>query len=214
MKNSLLIKLIWWSCSMILLIVLGAYYLKFGESGLSDKQEVWAQFGDYLGGVLNPFISIINLIILAYLSIRLVKDEDERNKWTLKELARPFGEFTFSLEKEKITITLENIGLGPLIFKEILIKTPENTESSFNFIEEKLGPLGTYNISHLQCTHGRSAIGKDQQIILLQLKCDTEMIKKMIPVINSCTIEIPYFDMYDQKISTLSQSTTFDTDDI
>ena len=42
----------------------------------------------------QSMLSLLNLIILTYLSIRLVKDDDSRNRWTLKELAKPYAELT------------------------------------------------------------------------------------------------------------------------
>lgn len=50
--------------SISLLLVVGLYAANFGGQ-LSDSPDVWGQFGDYLGGVLNPFLSLIGLIGLA-----------------------------------------------------------------------------------------------------------------------------------------------------
>lgn len=50
---------------LIMLIVWGAYYLNFGISGdVSQKTDVWGQFGDYVGGVLNPILSFISIYLL------------------------------------------------------------------------------------------------------------------------------------------------------
>lgn len=44
---------------------MGAYYLNFGISGdVSQKTDVWGQFGDYVGGVLNPILSFISIYLL------------------------------------------------------------------------------------------------------------------------------------------------------
>jgi hypothetical protein len=43
--------------------------LQFGEYR-SERQEHWGQFGDYVGGVLNPFVALFALIMLI-VSVRL-----------------------------------------------------------------------------------------------------------------------------------------------
>ncbi|MBL0518510.1 hypothetical protein [Aeromonas caviae] len=50
---------------LIIIIAWGAYYLNFGIDGdISQKTDVWGQFGDYLGGVLNPILSFISIYLL------------------------------------------------------------------------------------------------------------------------------------------------------
>ena len=50
---------------IIMIIVWGAYYHNFGISGdVSQKTDVWGQFGDYVGGVLNPILSFISIYLL------------------------------------------------------------------------------------------------------------------------------------------------------
>ncbi|MGP6472906.1 hypothetical protein [Rahnella aceris] len=56
----------------LLLAVIGTYYFWFKHTlnyVLSDRGEVWGQFGDYLGGVLNPILSFITIIILIITAI-------------------------------------------------------------------------------------------------------------------------------------------------
>ncbi|HGY0992539.1 hypothetical protein [Aeromonas salmonicida] len=50
---------------LIIIIVWGAYYFNFGVNGdVSHKTDVWGQFGDYVGGVLNPILSFISIYLL------------------------------------------------------------------------------------------------------------------------------------------------------
>lgn len=44
--------------------VVGVYIWKFGIK-ISTEQEVWGQFGDYLGGVINPAVGFITIILLV-----------------------------------------------------------------------------------------------------------------------------------------------------
>jgi len=69
----------------LLFLVLLFYYLKFGANGtISDSTEVWGQFGDYLGGVLNPILSFISIVLL----IRSLDFQREANNSLIKENKR------------------------------------------------------------------------------------------------------------------------------
>lgn len=59
----------------LLVALLLAYVLTFGIN-LSQKQETWGQFGDFLGGVLNPifsFMALIGLLITIALQVRQLR---------------------------------------------------------------------------------------------------------------------------------------------
>ena len=45
------------------ILIVGSYLTKF-SGGLSDNHEHWGQFGDYVGGLLNPTFSLLALIAL------------------------------------------------------------------------------------------------------------------------------------------------------
>ncbi|ELT6557957.1 hypothetical protein ACS4XJ_13160 [Escherichia coli] len=64
-------------CIAILLITWGGYYLNFGLEGvLSEKTEVWGQFGDYVGGVVNPILSFVTIYLLIQ-SLGLQRDAND-----------------------------------------------------------------------------------------------------------------------------------------
>jgi hypothetical protein len=70
--------------SIIILAVftLGVYLWKFANLGVSPLQETWGQFGDFIGGVLNPAIGLVT-VYLVLVNVRLQRKE-LRN--SLKEL--------------------------------------------------------------------------------------------------------------------------------
>lgn len=49
--------------AVIIVSVLGFYYFQFNRN-LSDDPGVWGQFGDYFGGVVNPLLGFVTLIIV------------------------------------------------------------------------------------------------------------------------------------------------------
>ena len=46
------------------ILVVVAFYVSNFSLGLSPKADVWGQFGDYIGGTLNPILSFLALISL------------------------------------------------------------------------------------------------------------------------------------------------------
>lgn len=55
-------------------LVAGAYVYRFGAHGLSAQTSTWGEFGDYIGGVLNPIVALAALGLLAY-SVTIQKRE-------------------------------------------------------------------------------------------------------------------------------------------
>ncbi len=64
-------------CGVILAAAWAVYYLNFGIHGsLSQKTEVWGQFGDYVGGVVNPILSFVTIYLLIN-SIGLQRESND-----------------------------------------------------------------------------------------------------------------------------------------
>lgn len=59
-------KRVGWAAFGIIASILVLYIYKFGSftANLSVKKDEWGQFGDYFGGVLNPILSFISIILL------------------------------------------------------------------------------------------------------------------------------------------------------
>ena len=49
-------------------IVISFYVFQFGRYTLSDNLEAWGQTGDYFGGLLNPLISLLNLVVTIFIA--------------------------------------------------------------------------------------------------------------------------------------------------
>lgn len=68
---------------MALLLVVATYVYKFRGS-LAPDQSTWGQFGDYLGGVLNPIFALFALFALLYTIVLQVRELND----TRLELSR------------------------------------------------------------------------------------------------------------------------------
>lgn len=53
-----------WVAAVLLLIALTAYLANF-KGGLSDQTSVWGEFGDYLGGLVNPIVGFLTICLLT-----------------------------------------------------------------------------------------------------------------------------------------------------
>lgn len=69
---------------MILIAIMSmAFYFffflqHFPNQPISQNIQKWAQFGDFIGGVTNPFLGILNLILLGYFTVVVKHNEDGR----------------------------------------------------------------------------------------------------------------------------------------
>lgn len=73
-----------------LIIALGFYFQQF-SGGLSEAQDLWGQFGDYLGGVLGPLFSLMALFALLitawiqFKNVTLTSEELDQSVESLQE---------------------------------------------------------------------------------------------------------------------------------
>lgn len=98
MDSTHLFRLLIWIvalASTYLLTVFGTYIFFFGSQGVSSSQEQWGQFGDFLGGTVNPLMSFLALIAIV-LTIILQSKQLELSK---NELALSRQELTATREE-------------------------------------------------------------------------------------------------------------------
>jgi hypothetical protein len=65
----------------IVLAVPSSFYLwKFSDYDYSDDPGSWGVFGDYIGGTLNPIISLASFLVLSYLTYQVSKQSSTESK--------------------------------------------------------------------------------------------------------------------------------------
>ena len=69
-----------------ILAVAFIWYFMYFNGEISQKQEIWGVFGDYIGGILNPVFSFLALVALL-LTIVLQSKELEETRKELKRTA-------------------------------------------------------------------------------------------------------------------------------
>ena len=75
---------------LVLVVVYAAYAWNFGQLGVSQSQEDWGQFGDFVGGIANPilsFFALITLVLTVGLQSKLLGLANEQLRVSRQELA-------------------------------------------------------------------------------------------------------------------------------
>lgn len=67
----------------IFALLLVTYRINF-DGGLSNSREVWGQFGDFLGGTLNPILGFATVIILV-LTLKTQRKELKESRKAIKD---------------------------------------------------------------------------------------------------------------------------------
>jgi uncharacterized membrane protein len=113
-------------------VLIGIYIWKF-YGDLSEKQETWGQFGDYIGGILNPLFSLTALFALLY-TIYLQSKELRESTKQLKISAEALRKQNEVSETQKFEATFFQM---LTLFNEI-INSIETIESIY---EDRYGKL-------------------------------------------------------------------------
>lgn len=81
-----------------MVVLLIAYVWKF-DGAFSDEQSTWGQFGDFLGGALNPVLAFLTLVLLL-LTIRLQREELELSRKEMERSASALEEQSKSFARQ------------------------------------------------------------------------------------------------------------------
>jgi len=181
------------------------YYCNFREFGLSPEQEVWGQFGDYIGGLLNPIFAFLSFILVnytIYLQIKNNKNQEDSRKLEHLEnkIARTFniqfpsrvklGHSTSSMD---LVVDLKKV-INNYYFENIFM-VPENRKS-FNtkfdsiYVNEETLFLEIRNLSKL-------------------FNLFESEIKKLDQENNNKNYEIFYKKLYSADVYMINQVATF-----
>lgn len=119
----------------ILLCVVGFYIYSFHSNPISTNPADWGSFGDFLGGILNPIISLYSLVLLGFISYYIAKDSNnESNELNLRmRRMDAYNELTQHLPSlDRVVITLSD---SIEILKN---NSMDNSFETFQFIRNKM----------------------------------------------------------------------------
>lgn len=186
------------------------FYIKFSNLLISNDIAEWGQAGDYFGGILNPVISLMSLLVLAYITLRISQIEHERARQNIA----PLPDIIIDDYESILRIDLRNQGIGPMVVKKIVFKDL-NTEDEyiFNFLP-KMPPqiIRTWwNVKYnliipsqtsktlLALRPMDTGILAPGENILESYKTWFELRPKVRDILKDVTIEIIYVDNIDLK---------------
>lgn len=112
----------------VILVLAIIFIINFSGQHYSTNIADWGTFGDFLGGVLNPFISLISLMLIAFLTIYITGREGQRQFYLSKKV-EAYGELMSYYSKL-------NFLKFSLFSKIVIIKKQEHDKKIHEYIRE------------------------------------------------------------------------------
>jgi hypothetical protein len=126
---------------LISITVIGFYFFNF-NGVITAKQDVWGQFGDYLGGTLNPVFGFLSLVILLYVlrqnerALQMSKEELELTRQELKNSATALKEQSETLKIQRFEQTFFSL---LKLYDEIVAEFKFDTRHGRVALRERIG---------------------------------------------------------------------------
>jgi hypothetical protein len=98
--------------AFVLSVPLVSYVIVFWNGSISDDPNNWGVLGDFVGGVLNPIISLASLCILSYLTylVSLQNVKESKKLLLLEKRMDAYQDLTkYIKEINKITDNITKI---------------------------------------------------------------------------------------------------------
>jgi hypothetical protein len=135
--NKKMLPLLWISIFGFILISISVLYfiLKFKHQYISEDIKDWSAFGDYFGGILNPIISLLSLIVLGYITYLISRNDNEENKnlYLLQKRIDAYDELLKYLPKINNVVDILSQNLVISLAARIKINKKKSlTKSNFN----------------------------------------------------------------------------------
>jgi len=141
--------------AFFVVIILSFYFINFGYLGLSDDQEVWAQFGDYLGGVLNPIFAFLAFIALL-ITIKLQNEALQTSKTELELTRKELAKSAKAQEEQSKSLELQNKATELQIFENTFFQLLKQHNEYLNFVVEEKVEIEYF-------TYNKNNFGEDER---------------------------------------------------
>lgn len=116
-----------------IIMVVGMYFYYF-EGSISKNHSYWGEFGDYVGGVLNPLLAFFALIALLY-TIKLQSDELKLSREELQLSREELEKSAIALRQQSETLRIQN-------FESTLFNLIKNFRDVIDSINSDAGNTG------------------------------------------------------------------------
>src|SRR5690625_346479 len=116
----------------LILLVLFAFMINFGNLGVSNNLADWAYFGDYICGILNPILALVNVCVFIILTLTIQQLADHRTKDNIET------------QRKNVLMTMKNEELKN--FKRIMDNNLKDWRSNLHNIDHLKQVLYGYNV--------------------------------------------------------------------
>lgn len=126
---------------IILLFVFGLYFSQFALLGLSNDQELWGQFGDFVGGTLNPILAFLSFMALLY-TIKIQTDELKLSREELEATRKELEGSRIAQQEQSESLKLQNEATKFQMFENTfynLLNHHNNILEKLNYILVRTG---------------------------------------------------------------------------
>ncbi len=143
------------------------YIVHFNDRPITDNPAEWGTFGDYVGGLLNPAIAFMNLVVLGYLTYLLAHQSSEDAKNRAKS------------EKIKETLKQCEIYMTEIqnAIKELITKRQDVAQALFPHFDgyelKDMSHNGLKNFDPTQFNLVKNALLHQAEIVLLLSRLDS-----------------------------------------
>jgi hypothetical protein len=182
------LKLNWWViilCGILLISLfciyfsIKFYFVQFSDYSLSDEPEKWGVFGDYIGGTLNPILTIINIVITIWLTV-IINRFGNRNSERQIDAARKIAKLQLRNEALKelrinINTNFDDLKASSTIDSvELCQKTLNNFAFNYSYLFDILEIESYYNLMNI-LEHIKTQLLNSSSIIVIQEVLQAEM---------------------------------------
>lgn len=164
-----------WIALVVFTLALGIYAIQFiwGLPHLSPNPEAWGQLGDFLGGMVNPIIGLITILLLAtslkqnQIALQQSKDALKRAEEEVRltrealEQSKSIQEATESALREQIRIAqitkdIDNVINLERYFRETLQLVATELEPNYsNLLQDHVKKLQGIIFQEVSSIYGR-----------------------------------------------------------
>jgi hypothetical protein len=184
--------------TLFALAVIGIYFIHFGLSGVLGDQEKFGQFGDYVGGLINPLLSFSSVLILLW-SVRTQAQQLRASYEALHQSQllhqeqieiqrRESIRSQLKADAETYVATCERLMATPIF--HITTQEPSGATLSLNDTFKNMEYFGVPNVNKLLENMAERVAGKDA----ISLHLNTLRTQMVFAVTSACNL-IQYLDV-------------------
>jgi|GEM_PF-4988734 len=103
------LRIYFWIIGIVVVLAILFYIVNFWSDGISSNPEHWGVFGDYIGGLLNPLIALLALVVTIQIAQRVSQIEKRYREESVDNEVKPLlfidSAIFFSSDISKIGLT-------------------------------------------------------------------------------------------------------------